>query len=267
MLAAKRGGAMLLSSPNGRNEFWQWYQRGLASDNADWQSFHAPSSDSPILSGDELEDIRRNTPERVFRQEYMAEFLEDGGAVFRNLRACIKPTYPAIGPFVMGVDWGRMDDYTAIVVIDTAHNQVMEVDMFNQIDWALQRGRIEALYRRWRPQVILAERNSIGDPNIEALQQAGLPVQSFTTTAASKQQVINALALAFEQSAIIIPDHADLLQQLQAYSAERLSGGTFRYSAPAGLHDDLVIALALAWRAATQGRATTIQIPDLYGGF
>ena len=87
----------------------------------------------------------------------------------------------------------------------------------------------------------------MGQPLIEQLQAAGLPVVPFTTTAASKQLAVDALALAFERGSIrIIPD-ATLISELQAYEAERLPSGMLRYGAPSGIHDDTVMALMLAW--------------------
>ena len=248
MLVARRGSATFISSPNGRNEFWQLYQRGLDTAEVDWVSFHEPSTSSPVISSDELEDIQRNAPLRVFEQEYMATFLEDGGAVFRNLQACIIASPDeAKGEVVFGVDWARHNDYTVDIAIDTDTHKVLEIDRFNQIDWTLQRGRLTAMYERWKPVIIYAESNSIGEPNIEELQKDGLPVQGFTTTAASKAQIINSLALAFEQTDIGIPNDPVLMGELQAYTVERLPSGNLRYTAPAGMHDDTVIALALAW--------------------
>ena len=87
----------------------------------------------------------------------------------------------------------------------------------------------------------------MGQPLIEQLQAAGLPVVPFTTTAASKQIAVDALALAFERGALrIIPDPT-LIAELQAYEAERLPSGMLRYGAPSGMHDDTVMALMLAW--------------------
>ena len=40
----------------------------------------------PLLDRAELDAIRRVTPERIFRAEYLAEFLDDAGEVFRGLR-------------------------------------------------------------------------------------------------------------------------------------------------------------------------------------
>jgi len=74
-----------------------------------------------------------------------------------------------------------------------------------------------------------------------------MPVRPFRTTNASKTALVDALALAFEQGAIRILPDATLIGELQAYEMERLPSGALRYSAPDGMHDDTVMALALAW--------------------
>jgi hypothetical protein len=263
MLAARRGSAWFISSPNGKNWFWQFYLRGQDPNETDYASYHAPSASSPVLTIEELESIKRDTPERVFSQEYDANFLEDGGSVFRNLKACIipQPDYKR-RLVVVGIDWARYNDYTVITVIDVNTRQVVEIDRFNEIDWTMQRNRLLALLKRYDVQMAFAESNSIGEPNIEELQKTGLNVQGFVTTNASKAQIINGLALAFEQTDIGIPDNPVLLGELQAYSLERLPSGTFRYSAPSGLHDDCVISLALAWHGLMQPVLRDIAMPD-----
>ncbi len=72
-------------------------------------------------------------------------------------------------------------------------------------------------------------------------------VIGYKFTNATKANLIDALALAFERGAIrILPDPV-LIGELQAYEAERMPSGGMRYSAPTGMHDDTVMALALAW--------------------
>lgn len=265
MLLENKGGATFLSSTNGRNGFWRLYQRGLDENEPKWQSWHFTSYDNPLLDASEIDDIKRHVPQRVFEQEYMAEFLDDGGAVFRNLRAC---TYgEQIGksdnPVIIGVDWARYNDYTVLTVIDTITKQVVEIDRFNQIDWTMQRNRLHALCNRYTVSEIWAESNSIGEPNIEELQKQGLPIQGFTTTNASKAEIINSLALAFEQAEIGIPNDPTLLGELQAYSIERLPSGNWRYSAPDGMHDDMVMSLALAWHGINSvTHIEEINVPD-----
>jgi hypothetical protein len=81
------------------------------------------------------------------------------------------------------------------------------------------------------------------------LRQAGMNVQDWITTNASKTEIISKLVQAFEQSNIRIPHDEVLLQELQAFQCTPLAGGQFRYSAPPGLHDDLVMALAIAYQS------------------
>ena len=97
--------------------------------------------------------------------------------------------------------------------------------------------------------MVLAEQNSIGEPIIETLLADDLPVRPFVTTNASKNRIIEALAVAIERGEVSLPDHPVAIAELKAFTVERLPGGTFRYSAPPGSHDDCVMSLALAWEA------------------
>jgi hypothetical protein len=157
---------------------------------------------------------------------------------------------------VFGLDWGRSNDFTAISVMDTTTGREVQLDRFTDIGYAVQRDRIKVLAEKWEPSVILAETNSIGGPNIEALQSDGLPVQGFDTTNASKEQIINALALAMERTSqglangVLLQDDANGIAELQGYEADRLPSGKWRFAARGNGHDDTVIARGLAWDAA-----------------
>jgi len=98
----------------------------------------------------------------------------------------------------------------------------------------------------------------MGTPIIEELQRDGLPVTPFMTTATSKPPLIESLALALEREDVRWLDDPIATMELEAYE-RTVSAATGRssYSAPAGLHDDTVIARALANRArleAVQGQ-------------
>lgn len=255
-LADRRGEALFLSTPRGRNWFWGVWMNGQSAAHPDWMSWRFPTAANPLIDPGEIEAARALLPERVFREEYLAEFQDDGGLVFRRVDACatVPPgEQPEPGTrYVFGVDWAREDDFTCIAVLDADRRRLVALDRFNEIGWALQRGRLAALADRWQPEAIWAEANSIGGPNIEALQAEGLPVIPFTTTATSKGPLIEALALALERDEVAILPDAALVNELGAYRLERLPSGRFRYGAPPGGHDDCVIALALAWHGAQQ---------------
>jgi phage terminase large subunit-like protein len=255
-LADRRGEALFLSTPKGRNWFWGLYMLGQNPANTQWKSWRFPTTANPLIDPAEIAAARDLLPERLYLQEYEAEFLADAGAVFRHVEAAatVEPgSEPEPGEtYLFGVDWGRDVDQTCIAVLAVQSRRIVALERFNQIGWSLQRGRLAALYEKWRPGAIWAEANSIGGPNIEALIAEGLPVQPFITTAASKAPLIESLALAIERGELALLRDPVLIAELQAYTVERLPSGRFRYTAPPGQHDDTVIAVALAWHGVAQ---------------
>ena len=94
----------------------------------------------------------------------------------------------------------------------------------------------------------------MGKPNNDTLRRMRVPVRDFTTSNASKGEIIEALAAAFEHRSLRIPNDAGLITELQAYESKRTPGGLVTYGAPNGMHDDRVMSLALAYYAASSGK-------------
>ena len=249
-LADRQGRALFISTPKGRNWFWRMWQLGQE-DNGQWQSWRFTSYDNPFVPNEEIDAARATMPERVFAQEFLAEFIDDAGGVFRGVMAAAtaepQDKAEAGHEYMMGVDWAQSNDFTVLTCIDMTTNEVCAVDRFNQIDYSTQLSRLRAMYERFNPAAIISEKNSMGGPLSESLQQMGLPVQMFTTTNATKTEIIQALALAFETAQVRIPNDATMIGELQAYEQTQLPSGIWRYSAPDGMHDDMVMSLALAW--------------------
>jgi hypothetical protein len=255
------GGAFFLGTPKGWNDFHALSRKTLAEPDI-WAHHHAPTSANPFIDQSEIEAARRDLPERIFAQEYLAQFLEDGGGVFRRITAAVDTTLhtdPHLAhdagdgrAYVIGVDWGRHEDFTVITVLDAKDRAVVAIDRFTQIDYAIQLARLQAIHRRFPRAPIMAEGNSMGGPLVEQLQRVKLPVRAFQTTAASKADAIEALALAFEQGAIRLPPVQWLIDELMAYDQERMPSGMMRYGAPRGGHDDGVMSLAIAWSGLSQ---------------
>ncbi len=249
-LADRQGGALFISTPKGRNWFWRLWQLGQSGGD-EWHSWTFTSYDNPHIDDAEIDAAKALLPDRVFRQEFMAEFIDDAGGVFRRVMdaATAKPQDAAIAghDYVIGVDWGKHNDFTVLAVIDLKTNELCYLDRFNQIDYAVQVGRLKALASRFHPLQIIAESNAMGEPVIEQMQRDGLPVVAFKTTHASKTTAIDGLAMAFEQGTIKIVNDPVLIGELQAYEMERLPSGMLRYAAPDGMHDDTVMALAIGW--------------------
>ena len=256
-LADRKGKGVFISTPKGRNFFWRLWQKGQEGD-PEWYSWKLPTADNPFIDPTEIASAQAILPERIFRQEFLADFIEEGAGVFRGIfsAATAVPQDRAIAghDYVIGCDWGRAEDYTVFAVVDLQEKALVHLDRSNRVEYALQRGRLKALAEKFRPRFILAEANAMGEPIIEQLRRDGLPVKPFFTTNATKAAVIDGLALAFEREQIQILHDPVLLGELDGFTSERLPSGLFRYGAPSGLHDDTVIALALAWEQAFGGR-------------
>jgi hypothetical protein len=258
-----RGGAWFMSTPKGHNYFWSLFQRG--GDGGEWRSWQMPTSSNPYISPVEIEAARRELPERVFAQEYLADFIDDAGAVFRHVNAAA--TAESLDQaregrrYIVGVDWGKHEDYTVLSVLDMQERAQVRLERFNQIDYRVQLGRLRALLGQFPGAHVVAEANSIGDPLIEQLREDGIRVQPFVTTPISKTRAVEELALAFETRSIrILPDPVQL-GELLAFSSTRLPSGAFRYAAPGGGHDDTVMALAFAWSGLSSALPASLPSP------
>lgn len=265
-LSDRQGHALFISTPKGRNWFWRLWKAAELDDGVTWRAWHLPTTSNPHIPATEVDAARRQLPERIYLQEYEAQFIEDGAGVFRRVHeaATASPEDGATqgDEYVIGVDWGKHADFTALAVLNTGRRALVHLDRFNQIDYAVQVSRLKGLCGRFHPVAVIAESNSMGEPLVEQLQREGLPVQPFQTTNASKTVAIESLVLAFERGEIsIVPDPV-LLDELQSYEMQRLPSGLVRYTAPDGMHDDTVMALALAWSGIGQAPAFG---PNIWG--
>lgn len=249
-----RGDAWFFSSPNGTNYFktlFDWGQDELA--HKDWRSWQMPTATNPYIPPDEIEAARDDMTELEYAQEYLAQFIDSAGGVFRRLDECLvldRPGEPYQSRFVMGVDWAQKYDYTVLSVIDANSKKQVDLDRFNRMDWELQYERLKLLADKWKVARIIAETNSIGSPNLEQLQRRGLPVEGFETTGTTKPTLIEGFALAIERGELKLLNDPVLKTEMQAYerTVSRETGRS-KYNAPLGYHDDTVMATAIAWHA------------------
>lgn len=255
-----QGEGWFMSTPRGLNDFYLLFTRGQDALEPDWLSWQMPTSVNPYIAPREIDAARHELPERVFAQEYLAEFLSlEGAGVFRGVRAVsrLKPRPPQRAhQHVFGVDWGRSEDFTVVSVIDTTTLEQVALDRFTELDFEFQTERLHQWASVYRPVQIVAERNSMGGPVVERLQRGyarlldaprpPLPVYGWDNTNASKAAAIEKLALAIERGELTLLDDAVQQAELLAFESSTTVSGMVRYAAPVGMHDDTVIALALA---------------------
>jgi phage FluMu gp28-like protein len=278
-LLDNRGEAWFISSPFGKNYFHELFQRGnpkSLSYKRGWQSFHFTTYDNPTLTKSDIDDLLEDMDdENDYKEEILAQFVDGAGLVFRRVRERANDNLrrlSAQGPirghiYKMGVDWGRFKDETVIMVMDAMTQEIVDIESFTKISFPYQSRRLVAAYHKWKPAIIWAEKNSFGISNIEYLIEKGLPMKPFDTNRATKGPLIEDLVLAIEQGYITYPHDRKLMEQLEAYEQHPFADGTgYKYGAPEGMHDDYVMALALAYHGnqAATGEAHIAQADEVW---
>lgn len=254
-LSDRQGKALFISTPKGRNWFWEIYQRGVSGEEG-WQSWTFPTANNPYIAKEEIEAAKRDLPEMIFRQEYLAEFIDDAGGVFRRVQeaAVLEPKeYEEGKQYIAGVDVAASVDFTVVSVLDAESKDQVYLDRFNRVDYPVLIDRLEAVYHRYHMTSMVVESNSIGRPVIDELVTRGLNIVPFTTTSATKQSIIQNLQAAFENGQIRILNNPVLIGELLSFESKRNASGGFSYSAPDGMNDDCVMSLAIAWYGANSG--------------
>lgn len=274
MLLDNDGDAIFISTPNRKNHFHNLFVHALGDDTGRWATFRFTSHDNPYLSREALAEITADMTEEAYRQEILAEFLDNEGAVFRNVAACMHaPSDADPGAhqnhhLVLGADWGKKNDYTVFSVLCADCRQEVARHRRNIVDYHVQRDDLVTLVRRWGVGTIIPEANAMGEPIIEELARdpdlARVSIRPFVTTATSKPPLIESLRLAFEREECQWQDDPVWTAELEAYEVSYAGqSGRPTYSAPEGVHDDTVMARALAWWGVTRPMDVTY-MPSIY---
>jgi len=246
-LMDKRGKAFFTGTPKGRNWYFQLWTRGQDPEDKDYKSWAFPTSDNPYIAPEEIQDTFKGMTDLAFRQEILAEFLDDVGAVFRGVNDCISGeleepiTYKT---YFMGVDLAKHTDFTVICILD-GDGHLVAFDRFSQLDWEFQQKRIVNLAQKYRASVII-DSTGIGDPIFDHLSRQHIRIQGYKFTNASKADLIENLSIQIENKEISYPDIQVLVNELKMFGYKVSPSGLIQYTAPENYHDDAVIALALA---------------------
>jgi hypothetical protein len=234
-----KGSAWFMSTPKGKNDFYKLWMRGQTGE-PDWMSWQMPTITNPFIDPSEIEAARRDLPDLAFKQEYLAEFNDNVANPFGldYIRICTGriSNEPAV---CFGIDLAKSFDWTAIIGLDKFGN-VCHFDRF-QRPW----NETKEIIRRLPRGAIKIDSTGVGDPITEDIQRERGDVHSFKYTSTSKQQLMEGLAAAIHQRRVIFPDGV-IKAELESFEYQ-MTGTGVKYTAPPGLHDDCVNALALAW--------------------
>lgn len=259
-LTATRGPIRIIGNVKGRKN---WFYLGCrkAEGGEVGHSYHKIIATDAVAAGvfpqEELDDARRALPEAVFRELYLCEPSDDGGNPFglKYIRVNIAPmsNLPAI---VNGADLAKSVDWTVVHQLDEngytcGHHRW-------QRPWEITFRNLMLICRGTQT---LVDSTGVGDPIVERLQKEGGDCfEGYKFTQQTKQMLMEGLAVAIQQGEVHYPDGV-IVNELESFEYEYTRTGV-RYTAPEGMHDDCVMALALAVYAKNNRRAQP-QVIDL----
>jgi phage terminase large subunit-like protein len=247
LVAGKK--ALLISTPNGRDDFYNMSK--YSADQVRYTTIHGTSYDNPHANIEEIDDAKHNLPDHIFKQEYLAEFIDDGSSVFRNITECISKGKDTSSCY-FGLDLGRADDYTVLTIVND-QNEEIYCDRWRHMEWSAIISNVATALNKYKA-VGYVEANATQDAIYEQIRNKITynknMVQPFITTTKSKPIIIEDLIVAFEQKELRILGEDFQVEELNVFTYEySLKTRNIKYSAPIGLHDDYVMSRALTHHA------------------
>ena len=240
---------LFISTPKGKNWFYDLFQLGQSEDYKQYSNYTGTSYDTPYIDPIEIEDAKKTLPENVFKQEYLAKFIDSGGEVFSNIdKNCFSSWQQPQGRVYCGIDLGKQNDWTVATFIDQT-GKVVDIYRANSQEWTQMTNEIITRIKKWNA-TAMVEVNSIGDVIFEQIKKQWQNTVPFVTTSKSKQEIIEGLILDMNDEVIQIPDKALfswLYNELQIFTYDyNPKTRSIKYGHPSGQHDDTVMSLAIA---------------------
>ena len=145
-LSDKKGRATFISTPSGRNWFYDVFNLGQDEEDTEWKSWHFTTKDNPTIDPKEVDQAKKTLSSFAFKQEYEASFDNAGTDLFKEEWFKTGPE-PQYGSYVIAIDLAGFEsiaageqnkkrlDETAIAIVKVADNG----------DWWVK----EVLHGRW----------------------------------------------------------------------------------------------------------------------
>ena len=256
---ANRAPILMTSTPKFKTGvFYDFFEKGKRGENG-YHLYDINEYDtSALLSPKRLEMYRKSMAPLVFASEYLGNFIEAMSAVFGDVEKLCGTTLHSSSQRTMGIDWsnGAMDksgnpDETAVVVMNE-HNEMEFLDSFSDKEVTETIDYIITKIRQYDVKKVVVETNSMGATYVNLLKKkisaTGLRCQviEFFTTNDSKRDIIENLQVQCVNGTIQLIRDNKLLLEMVSYQAEKTPTGKVTYNGSPGVHDDLVIATALA---------------------
>ncbi len=252
---------LFISTPKGKNFLYNLSLRGEDDDQPTYLSLKGSSYDTPYITNEELDEARDTLPEDIFKQEILAEFIDSGGEVFKDIDDyCKIPEFtpPTGKKYYCGLDLGRSNDYTVLTILDEDGN-VVYIYRDRHKPWSTIVDNVVKHVKRYKATLFI-EVNNVGDVIYEQIKKVYNNTHPFVTTNSSKTNVIEDLIYGLNNGNLTLPTKncfSPLYTELKVFTFEyNPKTRNIRYEAQQGHHDDCVMSLAIAYNSLKQKKTT-----------
>jgi len=253
-LSDKKGRAIFIGTPKGRNWFYDLFNLGQSGEDSDWKSWHFTTKDNPLIDPDEIDAAKKTLSSFAFKQEYMASFDNAGSDIFRE--QWIKyGKEPDFGSYYITCDLagfedvskaggsGKKLDESAIAVVKVTDDGTWFVQKIEHGRWDIKETAFNILkcIKDYRPMKVGIERGSLKNAVLpylsDLMRKYNVYCHIEDLTHGNKKKadrVIWALQGRFEHGKIILNEEEDFdefIDQLLMFPSK-------------GVHDDLPDALS-----------------------
>ena len=254
-LSDKKGAAMFIGTPKGRNWFFDLWNLGQSEDDNDWKSWHFTTADNPLIDALEIESAKKTLSSFSFRQEYMASFSNAGSDIFKEEWLKYGET-PQLGSYFVAVDLAGFEevakqaanvkkrlDESAIAVVKVTDDGQWFVEEIEHGRWDIREtsSKILMKMRDYRPISVGIERGALKNAVLpylsDLMRKNNVYSHIIDLTHGNRKKadrIIWSLQGRFEHGRIILnskKDWSDFNDQLLMFPAQ-------------GVHDDLPDALS-----------------------
>ncbi len=265
MLTVRGKKCFFLSTPKGKNWFYKFFILGNDISNTRYMSHKGIYADNPFANIEEIEDSKKVLPDAIYRQEYNAEFVDDGGEVFSKVlenSVVEKWEDPISGEvYYAGVDVGKQNDFTVCTLMNQ-NGRIKFILRINKNNWGFIASSVSIVLSKYKPRCTYVECNGLGDVFFDLLKKSYSNITPFITTNESKQNIIESLILDLQTGTIQLP-----IEKLFPELKNEMDNFTFVYSkktrtifygAISGMHDDCVMSLDICNNARKEGKSKGI---------
>lgn len=231
--------------------------------------------------------------ETAFEQEFMAEFVEDATALFRNIDHAVggqpEAPQPQI-PYLSGADLGKSDSWTVQYtarLTGAPPFQIVHEDRFQLLDWPDQVRRAKATCGRYNGSPLVVDATGVGDGVLSMMREAQMAVRGVKILPAGqptgeshkvrRKDLLDGLAIKITEGGIRVPaaylgPDTPLRVELESMAIDIDDEGRTKYRSRAG-KSDCVFGLALlvhglpasSGHVVSHGEVTSEEIEDAGG--